>query len=218
MYGQSQPEVFTNSLFVREFPRKCANGILNFISRISQAKRIGEKRGIHMAGEKEYNLYTAAGFAGKYTLAQLRQKAQRGELSRDWRVGEVLEPGGQHPSVLITSLPELADLHGQLAVPAGTPAEMMQWAAESEPEITRGSAWYTFFMVLGCFSLGVGSIGTLMALGYGNGSMAIKLFADGVGGAILFFFLAFLVDVLTDIRWFLKNLSDNVQHDIKSES
>ena len=79
---------------------------------------------------------------------------------------------------------------------------------DPEPIIARRSTWSGFLVFVGVISILVSVL-----------SFAYALFNDGRGSAhvlgiiaccaaIQSFFLAFLVDVLTDIRWFLHRIAE----------
>ena len=77
--------------------------------------------------------------------------------------------------------------------------------------IERRSGWSSLLKVIGCICLGVGVIAFLSTLGNGSGDRSTVAFIPlliGVGGFIQLLFFAFLLDVFTDIRWFLKKLVD----------
>lgn len=168
-------------------------------------------------GDRKFNLFTATGLAGTYTVEQLRQMIRNGQVSRADRVGAVHEAGNQDPPVPVTAVPELADLYGQLAVPAeNTPfflpgRDAADARSRWEPEITRRSGWAIAFLGLGIAVSAVGVIAAFLAAVAGDragGAAAAVILAGTAGLALLFFFLSFLVNVFTDIRWFLKLLVD----------
>jgi hypothetical protein len=169
---------------------------------------------IHMPKERKFNLYTPEGFAGTYTMAQLRQMMLDGHVPRNSNVAEVrgsILAARQLSPVPITSLPEVADLDAYLTeaetIPASLteaetrPASAMPTTAitATQPEITRRSGWSGVLIFIGVLSLVGGILGAVI----GTSAMILVL---GLVGAIQAFFFAFLVDVFTDIRWFLKKL------------
>lgn len=84
-------------------------------------------------------------------------------------------------------------------------------AAASDPAITRRSGWSSFLKVIGVICLVGGGLGFFAALSEGRNDSASNAFiciVIGIGGAIQSFFFAFLIDVFTDIRWFIKKLVD----------
>lgn len=72
--------------------------------------------------------------------------------------------------------------------------------------ITRRSGWSLFLVIVGSSSLMAAMVGA--PLTHENGGPGGLVFVCGVVGAIQAFLFAFLVDVFTDIRWFLKQLVD----------
>ena len=83
--------------------------------------------------------------------------------------------------------------------PATPPSAEPQ--AESVPEITRRSPWAVVWIILAllCFVMGV-----MVALI----TLTPLFFLGSLFAGIQCLFLAFLTDVLTDIRWFLKQLTE----------
>jgi hypothetical protein len=78
---------------------------------------------------------------------------------------------------------------------------------EDSIRITRRSGWSLAFSILGSMGLVAAGVGVLMYMKatYENDkNMAISCILFGAIGAIQFFFLSFIVSVLTDIRWFLR--------------
>ncbi|MBM3877835.1 MAG: DUF4339 domain-containing protein [Verrucomicrobia bacterium] len=71
--------------------------------------------------------------------------------------------------------------------------------------IERRSGWATFLRVVGCVNILVGLIGFVASDDNRIGGI---LLAIGLVGVIQSFFFAFLVDVFTDIRWFVKKIAD----------
>lgn len=83
-------------------------------------------------------------------------------------------------------------------------------ATSSGPSITQRSGWSTFLIVVGVLSLvgGLGGCG-LASLDRGEPTgTAIIILVCGVVGGLQAFYFAFLTNVFTDIRWFLKQLVD----------
>lgn len=76
-------------------------------------------------------------------------------------------------------------------------------------EITRRSGWSSFMKVIGwiCVVLGGGSLVASIVLDGGSSEKTTILIAIAIGIQSLFF--SFLIDVFTDIRWFLKEISLN---------
>jgi hypothetical protein len=84
-------------------------------------------------------------------------------------------------------------------------------AGSLEPIITRRSGWALFLKIVGGICLVGGVLGFLSAMTSGRGADPGAGFISliiGIGGAIQAFFFAFLIDVFTDIRWYLKKLVD----------
>jgi len=71
--------------------------------------------------------------------------------------------------------------------------------------IERRSGWATFLRVVGCVNILVGLIGFVASDDKRLGGI---LLAIGLVGVIQSFLFAFLVDVFTDIRWFVKKIAD----------
>jgi hypothetical protein len=85
----------------------------------------------------------------------------------------------------------------------------MSTPANKPLEITRRSGWSSFMKVIGwlCVVLGSIGLGASMALNGGTSEKTTILIAIAIG--IQSLFLAFVIDVITDIRWFLKEISFN---------
>lgn len=74
--------------------------------------------------------------------------------------------------------------------------------------ISRRSAWAMLLRVLGSLFL-IAGLGLALIFIRPHATPQNFLFAGSVAAAgIQFFFFAFLVDVFTDIRWFLKEMSE----------
>ena len=100
---------------------------------------------------------------------------------------------------------------GVVASPSSpTPASSV---GHSEDEIARRSGWATFLRVSGFVSILIGLVGILVGLAGDNMQVGVVIFTTGLVGAIQSFFFAFLVDVFTDMRWFIKKLADEHSHD-----
>jgi hypothetical protein len=83
--------------------------------------------------------------------------------------------------------------------------------ADPDPVITRRSGWSQFLQAVGVIFILGGIIG--FAVGWEHSRRkespgAYIFLAICAAGAIQSFFFAFLIDVFTDIRWFLKKLVD----------
>ena len=93
-----------------------------------------------------------------------------------------------------------------------TPASPVSVFAKSpDLYIERRSGWSLCLKIIGSICLAGGVIAFLFTLGNGSGNRSAAGFVPlfiGVGGCIQSFFCAFLIDVFTDIRWFLKKLVD----------
>ena len=71
----------------------------------------------------------------------------------------------------------------------------------------RKSAWANFLRVVAAFPLVAGMVGCGLVLSEeGSRSTAVIIAASGLGASIQFLFLAFVVDVFTDIRWYISRL------------
>lgn len=88
-----------------------------------------------------------------------------------------------------------------------TPPSQSPAPASSGPSITWRSAWSDFFRVIGVLCLLGGMVGYVIAADSGDTASLVVLFV-GFAGCLNAFFFAFLLDVFTDIRWFLKQLVD----------
>ncbi|MHC1766132.1 MAG: DUF4339 domain-containing protein [Verrucomicrobiia bacterium] len=77
----------------------------------------------------------------------------------------------------------------------------------SELEITRRSDWSTFTRGIGVLSLIIG-VGGCSVIARDEAGPGLLLAACGIVVALHAFMFAFLVNVFTDIRWFLKQLVD----------
>jgi hypothetical protein len=85
---------------------------------------------------------------------------------------------------------------------------------EQPIKISRRSGWSDFFVFLGV--LVVLATGVILVfcitdstqLNSSDMSFFVTLIIVGVAVSIQSFFFAFLINVLTDIRWFLKKLAD----------
>jgi hypothetical protein len=78
---------------------------------------------------------------------------------------------------------------------------------ESKDQIQQKNdwAWLSWlFMAIGCLSFLVGAV----AWSLSGGLNGVLFFLIGIAGAAQAMLMAFLVDVLTDIHWFLKKLAD----------
>lgn len=84
-------------------------------------------------------------------------------------------------------------------------------SALAEPQIARRSGWSEFMNGAGLFILLSGCVAAWVvgnSEGKDTGFEAFIILACCVVGAVQAFFCAFLVNVFTDIRWFLKKLAD----------
>lgn len=80
-----------------------------------------------------------------------------------------------------------------------------------EPIVTRRTEWSLLLKVVGGICIVGGGIGFLGILGSGSNQSVGPAFiclVIGVAVGLYSFFFAFLIDVFTDIRWFLKKLVD----------
>jgi len=83
--------------------------------------------------------------------------------------------------------------------------------ADPDPVITRRSGWSQFLQAVGLISILGGIIGFAAEWRHfwkDDSPNALIFLVIGAAGAIQSFFFAFLIDVFTDIRWFLKKLVD----------
>jgi hypothetical protein len=89
---------------------------------------------------------------------------------------------------------------------AESPKEEFQ--PEASIKIYRRSDWCKFFIFLGVISLIIAGIGVFMFLNSydGNKGESIIVIISGIVSSIQSFFISFLINVFTDIRWFLKEL------------
>lgn len=114
---------------------------------------------------------------------------------------------------------------GQITIPPGTqkdarPTRRLSLPAagsvsaeansESEPNLTRRSEWSGFLNVMGvlCLVGGVGGCAVSSGVGEHLTAASWMILVAGIAFGLQAFFFAFLVDVFTDIRWFLKRLVD----------
>jgi hypothetical protein len=79
-------------------------------------------------------------------------------------------------------------------------------APAGEPKITRRSGWPRLLQVIAVLCVVAGMGTCTSSYSPGNPSSGLIFFACGLVAAIQLFLFAFLVDVFTDIRWFLKKL------------
>jgi hypothetical protein len=81
---------------------------------------------------------------------------------------------------------------------------------EKKPlEITRRSGWSSFLKFVGWTCIVLGSFALVISvMERGSSTEKITLVVT-VAAGIQSLFLAFAIDVITDIRWFLKEISSN---------
>ena len=77
--------------------------------------------------------------------------------------------------------------------------------------ITRRSSWGDVLKLLGGASLLIGVILLVVGLNYNKPEQAFAALTLFVAAAVNCFFFAFLVDVFTDIRWYLCQLNGRVE-------
>ena len=82
-----------------------------------------------------------------------------------------------------------------------------------EYNIDRRSGWSGGLTALGLFSILLFFIGIVCFNDRTAAPFAPTLLIVGAVGALQCFFFAFLVDVFTDIRWFLKKIAENQPRD-----
>jgi len=140
-------------------------------------------------------------FIGSYTIEQIAFKVQAGGIKEDY----VATSGNEF------SYTQLAKMGTATWVPI---AELLQSAPAAATALTattsgnkglvenieRRSDWGTFLRVVGVINLLGSVVGFL-----GKGWIGLIF----VGLAIQSFLFAFLVDVFTDIRWFIKKVADS---------
>jgi hypothetical protein len=98
-----------------------------------------------------------------------------------------------------------------------------QLAKEASPVITRHSGWEDLFRLFGWFGLVVAGTGLIIAMSFSSSSsqspsgatdfLPIWLFVGGIIGSIHAFVVAFIISVLTDIRWRLSQHIEKDDHD-----
>jgi hypothetical protein len=77
-------------------------------------------------------------------------------------------------------------------------------------KIKRRSGWSSCLMTIGWLCVILGGIGLSISISSrGNSSEVISLLITVLVG-IQSFFLAFAIDVITDIRWFLKEINSKL--------
>jgi hypothetical protein len=147
-------------------------------------------------------------FIGAYTIEQIAARVQAGEIQEDYVVTESNGPSynqllkmGSATWVTISQLLSSA--------PAACPTTTPVTAVLTE-FVERRSGWATFLRVVGGINILVGLIGFVASDDKRIGGI---LLAIGLVGVIQSFFFAFLVDVFTDIRWFIKKIADERSHD-----
>jgi len=94
---------------------------------------------------------------------------------------------------------------------------------ETSPVITRHSVWEDLFRLLGWFGLVVAGSGLIIAMSFSSSPSKsppgavffwpIWLFVGGIIGSIHAFVVAFIISVLTDIRWRLTKHIGKDDHD-----
>lgn len=107
-------------------------------------------------------------------------------------------------------MPEPADWSAQdgAELPAtATPELKSQPGAGLLQLPSRQSGWAGFFQFLAVLTFFAGLFGCIAATHYDMASVAIAAAVAGVISSVELFFLGFLVDVFTDIRWHLAVLS-----------
>ncbi len=101
--------------------------------------------------------------------------------------------------VEVSNVPRVAPLSSLSSLPSTTDA------------VQKRSGWATLFRVLGGGLILIGIVGVSLYVAASNDKereSAFILIILGIAGAIQCFFFSFLVDVFTDIRWFLKKIAD----------
>lgn len=128
--------------------------------------------------------------------------------------GQITVPSGTQAraqsSQTVTSIPPSAPSPPPLAASPSARSNPPGFApaVNPGPAITRRSGWADFLTAIGVLGLIVGFVvGILIVMG-AEGSDLWVVFVVGVAGGLQAMFLAFLVNVFTDIRWFLKQLVD----------
>jgi hypothetical protein len=72
------------------------------------------------------------------------------------------------------------------------------------------SGWSGFFIFLGCVGILIAGISILVALSSDSTeqtNISVALIIVGIAGAIQSFFLSFLINVFTDMRWLLSQIA-----------
>ena len=96
-------------------------------------------------------------------------------------------------------------------------ASKQQKAGKSLSEPIDGhSSWATIFRFIGGLCILIGTVGLVALVKSGNNSAnesVLILIIVGFAGAIQSFFLAFLIEVFTDIRGFLKKIAEGRSRD-----
>jgi hypothetical protein len=147
-------------------------------------------------------------FLGAKTLEEISADVQSGQISDNYVVtetngasySEMVKNGGARWMTISqflssTKNPPSAHLSTQALI------------ARPKEHIDRRSGWTIFLRLLAGISLLVSLLGGITSSG------GIIVFAVGLVGAIQSLFFAFLVDVFTDIRWFLKKIADEKSSD-----
>lgn len=103
------------------------------------------------------------------------------------------------------------DRFTQAALSPRSPGDDAQAAAE-EKLPARLSGWSVFFVVMGILSIFIGVIvGVVFARNPLLAGYSLLMVAGGILGGVQYFFIAFLVTALSDMRFFLARIDQSLR-------
>ena len=146
---------------------------------------------------------------------ELRSHRTENQGTGDGRA-EVTATAGNPADSSPAPAPQMSGSHfpGEVTVPLppvvaklGSDATALSAGVGPPPLPDPESDWATFFRVVAVICFLAGGVGCFVALDNGANSAAIAAAGAGIVSALQLLFLAFLVDVFTDIRWHLAVLS-----------
>ncbi len=149
---------------------------------------------------------SGSSYIGCFTLKTIRENLTTGRIKPDYFA----------TADLGVSYNELVKIGGVAWIPvsellAATPAEILKETIQL-PVVEQRSGWATFFRVTGMVTFLIGFAGCVIGVTRGGGegeNTGLILFAIGLACLLQSFVFAFLIDVLTDIRFFLRKLADD---------
>ena len=146
---------------------------------------------------------------GPFTAEMLKASVASKQMSPDQTA--CIEGGAEWKPLC-----KLIDLSNPPVVAEPPPQKETNGAAPQEVDelgINRRSGWADVLKFFGSASILLFFAGFFCLMSVNTRPAAPALLIVGAAGAIQCFFFSFLVDVFTDIRWFLKKIAENQSQD-----